>query len=172
MQSEVQQSALNVVVLVTKLFHRSMTRILTIRQLAVDFDQTRPIYDGNGLWLFIPKRRTRLTHFVVFGWMQYNFCSPHFVRRISEGKKTNWTWTPIKHITKRNHLRIKTKLFRRNRISPKMPFCFCYAGWLIEAIALDSKRSKQLYRVRLLLIPPPPSAASPCIDVYFKLHGH
>lgn len=128
-----------------------MPRILTIQQLAVDIDQTRPIYDGNGLWHFIPKRRTRLTHFGLF-WLdavQLLFaplCASPF-----QGKKDQRTWTPIKHITKRNHLRIKLKLFCRNRISPKMPFCFCYTEWLIEAIALDSKRSKQLCRV--LLIP-------------------
>lgn len=144
------QSASNVVVLVTKLFHRSMPRILTINLLSTstrhDQFMTETAYGFS-----FPKEELDLTHFGLF-WLdavQLLFaplCASPF-----GGKKDQRTWTPIKHITKRNHLRIKLKLFRRNRISPKMPFCFCYTEWLIEAIALDSERSKQLCRV--LLIP-------------------
>lgn len=106
-----------------------------------------------GLWFC---RRTK-SHFDLFNNIMLFLCEAQcswiLVEAKLEWKQMKQIPSPIKHITKRNHLRIKTKLFRLNRISPKMPFCFSFNS-LLQLLQTKAYRISSLDLI-------------PCNDVFY-----
>lgn len=108
-------------------------------------DQTRQIYDAN-ISFRLMVLSTKKSHFdpfnnimLVFMWNKLNAVG-FWLHRSWKKKRMKQIPSSIKHITKRNHLRIKTKLFRLNRILPKMPFCSYFNALLQQMQHIESLR--------------------------------